>query len=235
MGSPLEEFRRIQNEDDLTSVEIGYGFWVAQFEVTQAVYKRIVGGNPSEFKGDDRPVDSVSWEDAARFCRLLTEREAREGRLPEGYSYRLPTEAEWEYVARGGTETPFSFGVEANPSLGNFQGSYAAGKMEGESADDRYGTVPVGSFSPNPFRLYDVHGNVAEWVYDRFWDRLPGGSVTNPVNVESGRGYAVRGGSWRDSADRVRSAAREGAPGSTVRNSLGFRVVLGPDPATFSQ
>jgi formylglycine-generating enzyme required for sulfatase activity len=88
----------------------------------------------------------------------------------------------------------------------------------------------VGSFEPNPWGLYDVHGNVAEWVLDRFWDRHPGGAVVDPYNNERGRGFVLRGGSWRDSADRVRSAAREGAPRQSARNSIGFRIVLAPIP-----
>ncbi|NDV63169.1 SUMF1/EgtB/PvdO family nonheme iron enzyme [Puniceicoccales bacterium CK1056] len=230
MGSPLREARRLPNEDDLTSVTLDYGYWIGATEVTQEVYEHIMGTNPSTFGGDQYPVDSVSWIDATEFCRRLTEFEQQSGRLPEGYVYRLPTEAEWEYAARANTSTPFSFGSSADPSMGNFQGSYSAsGEILGKSTEDRYGTLRVGSFQPNSFGLYDVHGNVAEWIIDRFWDRHPGGTVRNPYNAERGRGHPIRGGSWEDSADRVRTAAREGAPERTSRNSIGFRLVIGPE------
>jgi formylglycine-generating enzyme required for sulfatase activity len=91
--------------------------------------------------------------------------------------------------------------------------------------------MPVGSFDSNGFGLFDVHGNVAEWTLNKFWDRHSGGTVVNPANLKTGRGYTIKGGSWKDTADRVRSAAREGAPGTSVRNSIGFRVVLAPLPS----
>ena len=229
IGSPLNEFMRLPNEDRLTSVQLTRGIWIGKHEVTQDLYFRVMGERPSEFSGEDLPVDTVSWDEAMEFCRRLTEFEGAAGRLPEGYVYRLPTEAEWEYAARGGTQTPFSFGDEAGPEDGNFHSTYAGGELTGKSKGERYGTLAVGSFEPNANGLYDVHGNVAEWALDRFWDRHPGGSVEDPVNLKSGRGHALRGGSWRDSADRVRSAAREGAPGRTKRNSIGFRVALGPE------
>ena len=229
LGSPIREARRLPNEDTLTSVTLDYGYWIGSLEITQEVYINIMGINPSEFMGDDYPVDSVSWIDATEFCRRLTEFEGESGRLPQGYMYRLPTEAEWEYAARAGTMTPFSFGTEADPSMGNFHGTYSSsGEIVGKSADDRYGTLPGASFPANSLGIHDVHGNVAEWVLDRYWDRHPGGSVRNPYNDDRGRGYVIRGGSWKDSADRVRTAAREGAPQRTSRNSIGFRVVIGP-------
>lgn len=228
MGSPVTEFRRIPNEDSKTKVRLNSGYWIGTHEITQDVWKRVMGENPSQFVGLDLPVDSVTWDSAIVFCQRLTEFERDAGRLPDGWVYRLPTEAEWEYAARAGTETPFSFGELASPEDGNFHGLYQPGKTFGEQGEERYGTRPVGSFSPNPLGLYDVHGNVGEWTIDRYWDRHPGGQVENPVNFKSGRGYTVKGGSWKDTADRVRSAAREGVPGTSVRNSLGLRVVLAP-------
>lgn len=228
LGSPVDEFRRLPNEDNRTAVRISRGYWIGRHEVTQDLFLRIMGENPSRFKGSSLPVDSVSWHLARDFCARLSDFERNGGRLPEGYVYRLPTEAEWELAARAGTRSAFSFGDVADPTSGNFQGFYRPGETVGQAAEARYGTLPVGSFAPNPWGLYDVHGNVAEWVSDRFWDRHPGGSLTDPYNNSRGRGYVLRGGSWQDSADRVRSAAREGLPGDSRRNSLGFRFVLGP-------
>jgi len=230
MGSPLDEVMRIPNEDRETQVQLSSGFWIGSFEVTQDLYFRVLGSRPSEFIGDRHPVDSIKWKEAMEFCIRLSEFERNAGRVPDGYEYRLPTEAEWEYAARAGTQTAFSFGTRADPSMGNFHGSFDSESIEGKSEEERYGSMEVGSFSPNGFGLYDVHGNVAEWTFDRFWDRHPGGTVADPVNIKSGRGYTVRGGSWRDSADRVRSAAREGVSTRTVRNSIGFRVVLASIP-----
>ncbi len=232
MGSNVKEFRRLPNEDDLTTVEFKSGFWMSLYEVKQETWYPVMRGNPSEFTGNKLPVESVSWNDANEFCRRITEYERATGRLPEGYVYRLPTEAEWEYACRAGTESPFSFGSLADPTKGNFQGTYEPGVFTSRATDgidESYGTRPVGSYEPNAFGLYDVHGNVAEWTLDEFWDRHPGGRVTDPVVRDGGRGYTVKGGSWEDSADRVRSAAREGVSGSSVRNSVGFRVVLGPE------
>lgn len=228
MGSPIDEFRRLPNEDNRTTVRLTYGYWIGQREIDQEAYLRIMGSNPSRFSGGSHPVDSVTWHEAVRFCERLTEFERNGGRLPDGYAYRLPTEAEWELAARAETDTPFSFGTMAGPEDGNFHGTYEPGVTAGRSAERRYGTLPTGSFPANPWGLHDVHGNVAEWTLDRYWDRLPGGLAVDPVNLERGRGRTVRGGSWRDSADRVRTAARRGAPADTSSNAFGFRVVLGP-------
>ena len=231
MGSPVSEFRRLPNEDTATKVTFTDGYWIGVKEVRQSLYEIIMRENPSQFKGDNLPVESVNWEDANEFCQRLTIFEQDAGRLPAGWVYRLPTEAEWEYAARGGTQTPFSFGREASPDDGNFHGIYREGVTGGDSTEQRYGTMPVGSFDSNGFGLFDVHGNVAEWTLNKFWDRHSGGTVVNPANLKTGRGYTIKGGSWKDTADRVRSAAREGAPGTSVRNSIGFRVVLAPLPS----
>ncbi len=228
MGSPPEEPARLPNEGPQTEVEIGYPYWFGQFEVTQNEFQYVMESNPSFFEGGDHPVDSVSWNDAVAFCGRLTSIESRAGRLPEGYVYRLPTEAEWEYAARAGTTTPFYWGEEADPSDANFKGVYPRDYTEERAISSIYGTVPVGSYAPSFWDIYDVHGNVREWTNDYWNARLPGGRVDAYTGPTSGRQRAFRGGGWEDPAQRARSAERDGLRPTTVSASLGFRIVLAP-------
>ncbi|MGB0743704.1 MAG: formylglycine-generating enzyme family protein, partial [Opitutales bacterium] len=229
MGSPMEEQGRLPNEGDLTEVTFTKGFWAGVYEVPQARYSEIMNNMPSDFVGPKRPVDTVIWKDAKAFCEMLTTFERDAGRLPEGYVYRLPTEAEWEYAARGGTTTPFNFGESANTKMGNFRGVYPRDSDDGRPVTETYGTEDVGSYAPNAFGLYDVHGNVSEWTLEVYNGRLPGGSLTDPAPRTGGRRYTIRGGSWEDFAVRVRSAARIDAGMDTKSNAIGFRVFLAPE------
>lgn len=230
MGSPLPEHARIPNEGPQSRVRFTRGFWVGAYEVTQAQYSEIVGQNPSNFKSSSRPVESVSWEDAKVFCELLTNFERDAGRLPEGYVYRLPSEAEWEYAARGGTTTPFNFGNKADASMGHFRGVYPRHRKDGLRVPiGGYGTAPVGSYPANAFGVYDVHGNVREWTLDNYNGRLGGESLVDPRPRTDGSRIAVRGGGWGDSAARVRSAVREEASPEVTSEAIGFRVVLAPE------
>jgi formylglycine-generating enzyme required for sulfatase activity len=229
MGSPMPEHGRLPNEGPLTTVRFAAGFWIGIYEVTQSQYQEIMGLNPSGFIGPNLPVENVSWEDAKLYCRMLTDIEKAANRLPSGYAYRLPTEMEWEYAARAGSTAPFSFGDRADTSMGNFRGAYPSGSSEVVPASNQYGSVPVGSYEPNTFGVYDMHGNVKEWTLDHYNGRLRGGSLTDPAPRRDGSRIAARGGSWGDFASRVRSAARDEMRMDTRSNAVGFRVVLAPE------
>ena len=228
MGSPIQEVGRLPNEGPQTAVRFNQGFWIGKYEVTQAQYSKVMDQNPSSVTSASLPVDNVSWEDVRLYCQVLTNIERGAGRLPDGYVYRLPTEAEWEYAARSGSVLPFAFGDQADVSNGNFSGVYPVDVEHQVSNPDHYGTLPVGSYPPNDFGLHDTHGNLAEWTLDRYNGRLYGGSLVDPRPRDKGRRVAVRGGSWEDFAVRVRSAARDEIRGDTKSNAIGFRVALAP-------
>lgn len=229
MGSPLREQGRLPNEGEPTEVRLTQGFWGGIHEVTQAGFREIMDRMPSEFIGAKHPVDQVTWKEAQAFCQALTSLEKAAGRLPEGYVYRLPTEAEWEYAARAGSTTPFHFGEQADTTYGNFRGVYPREFETAARGTQTYGTEPVGSYQPNAFGLYDMHGNVSEWTLDVYNGRLPGGRLTDPEPRKGGERYTLRGGSWEDFAVRARSAARASAAMSSENNAIGFRIFLAPE------
>ena len=229
MGSPLPEQGRLPNEGERTEVIFPRGYWACVHEVTQAAFRAVMEAMPSAFTGANHPVDSVTWAEANAFCRKLSAIEREAGRLPDGYRYRLPTEAEWEYAARAGTTTPFHFGEQADTSKGNFRGVYPRELDDGQRSTESYGTEPVGSYAPNAYGLYDSHGNVSEWTVEAYNGRLPGGKRTAPDPRTGGDRYTLRGGSWEDFAVRVRSAARTGARAETESNAIGFRIFLAPE------
>jgi formylglycine-generating enzyme required for sulfatase activity len=222
MGSSTNDLSHGLNETPQTRVTLSRGFWIGKYEVTQGEYLDVTGTNPSVFPGDSsRPVSSVSWPDATNYCGLLTQRELAAGRIPPGSQYRLPTEAEWEYAARAGTSTRFSYGDDPSyESLTN----YAWFAMNAG-----FGVHPVGQKLPNPWGLFDMHGNVWEWCQDWLGD-LPGGSVTDPQGPPSNSiGWKViRGGGYDFSESDCRSARRYffGNHPALTDSNLGFRVVL---------
>jgi len=220
LGSPTNETGRAVDEGPQTDVTISHGFWMGKFEVTQREYLAIIGSNPSGFPGDlSRPVETVSWLDATNYCARLTEQELAAGRIPPGSHYRLPTEAEWEYAARAGTSTRFSFGDDATGLTSNAWYS-------GNSAPT---THPVGQKAPNQWGLYDMAGNVLEWCLD-WYGPYPGGFENDPQGPASNAiGFKVmRGGAWDGFESDCRSARRqvEGASPFIHDFILGFRIVL---------
>ncbi|MBL7187974.1 MAG: SUMF1/EgtB/PvdO family nonheme iron enzyme [Phycisphaerae bacterium] len=210
-------------------VRISRGFWMGVCEVTQVQYEAIMNKNPSHFRGDGFPVEMVSWDDAIEFCLRLSQK--------EGGTYRLPTEAEWEYACRAGTTTRFSWGDSEWTGLCNAENSSRDDstsrkydrnmKVLGKLGLPMESTVPVGSFEANAFGLYDMHGNVREWCQDSsaggYYRRSP---RLDPMGLDHGLNREVRGGSWRSDLYQSRSAYRHRETPSTKLNYVGFRVVL---------
>lgn len=231
LGSPADEPGHTAVEEPATFAKFTRGFWMSRDEITQEEYERVLGANPSRFRGKNRPVENVSHADATRYCKALTKREYDAGRIPAGYEYRLPNELEWEYACRAGTRTPFSFGSTATPANGNFEGAYPAPARAAPPAAP--GTKAAGSYPQNAYGLRDMHGNVREWLMEPYKNHLPGGRKTDYAPGETdlrGRTYVVRGGSWNTPATEARSAFRPpaGIPPDTIADDLGFRIVLAP-------
>lgn len=190
-------------EEPVHLVKLTKGFWMGQFEVTQDQYQGVMGTNPSEYKGGNRPVEQVSWNDAMEFCRKLG--------FKEGKTYRLPTEAEWEYACRAGTTTIFSFGDSVGRlwQYGNYcdasNTSEYRSSVRDKKHNDKYGnTSPVGSFAPNPWGLYDMHGNVWEWCSDWYERGYRSEAVTDPTGPKNGKTRVLRGGCWNSGIDDQR-------------------------------
>ena len=204
MGSPIKPQRE---------VTISQWYYLAAHEVTQKQYEKVMGNNPSIFKGAKNPVEMVSWEDAVCFCKKLSE-------VPEekvaGREYRLPTEAEWEYACRAASSTSFCSGDTAE-SLSEFAWF----------GDGRGKTQPVGEKKANRWGLYDMHGNVFEWCQDWGADYLTG-ATTDPQGPSAGSLRVYRGGSWSSDADSCRSAYRNWSLPSNRDDRYGFRLALSP-------
>ncbi len=221
MGSEIEGE---ENEKPQHSVTVP-SFFMSQYQVTQAQWKAVFGlekiernliADPSRFKGNNRPVEAVSWEDATEFCKRLSQQTGR--------SYRLPTEAEWEYACRAGTTTPFCFGETIAPKLANYDATQAYGS--GPKGKPQNQTTDVGDFPANSFGLYDMHGNVWEWCLDgwaeNYYDTPTDGSAWES---EGSFIKLLRGGSWNDAPDHCRSAYRRQERKTTKDLNIGFRVV----------
>jgi hypothetical protein len=191
-------------------------YWIAKYEVTQGEYANLIGVNPSHFKGDpNRPVEKVSFLDAVSYCDALTKRERENRRLPMGYHYRLPSEAEWEFACRAGTTNRFSFGDGTNEA-----DQYA---WTLENSDSM--THPVGQKHPNPWGLFDMHGNVWEWCNDWF-EQYPEQPQTDPVGPSTSKFKVFRGGGWNNTVDYARSSNRFMMSPTNGIHFVGFRVAL---------
>jgi formylglycine-generating enzyme required for sulfatase activity len=216
MGSPPNE---PQSDDDERQhrVTISKPFYLQSTEVTQGQWKKVIGDNPSHFKncGDDCPVENVSWNDIQEFIRKLNQIEGTN-------KYRLPTEAEWEYACRAGTSTPFYTGNCISTDQANYDGNNPTpGCPMGEYREK---TITVGSSPPNPWGLYDMHGNVYEWCQDWHEKHYPSGHGTDPKGPSSGEYRVFRGGSWHSNAGGCRSADRLRYNPGLRNGGLGFRL-----------
>jgi formylglycine-generating enzyme required for sulfatase activity len=216
MGSPTSEKDHYGNETQ-HHVTLTKDYWLGETEVTQEQYKAVMGRNPSSFsKGGAYPVEDVSWTDAMAFCEKLTKAERTNGNLPDGYEYTLPTEAQWEYAARGGHKASRYHVYSGSDEIHN-----VAWYDDNSSSS----THPVGQKRANELGLYDMSGNVWEWCRDRY-DGYPSGSVTDTVGPSSGSFRVLRGGSWSGGAGLCRSANRNDYDPSNRGDGVGFRVAL---------
>ena len=227
MGSPKNESGRDSGEI-LHKVKLTKDYWLGKYEVTQAQWKAVMGNNPSRSKRDNRPVEKVSWDEAKSFCDQLNERYA--GKLPHGYKFDLPTEAQWEYACRAETTTAYSYGDSSDTVKMNYLGHFPCGPHAAKGVF-RGRTVDVGSLGyKNAWGLYDMHGNVREWCRDLYGSyRDGGGAVTDPVGPQTGSARVLRGGGWVSEAWRCRSAYRYYYNPYTRDFDLGFRLALVPE------
>jgi formylglycine-generating enzyme required for sulfatase activity len=233
MGSPVSEAARsgseVQHQVTVST------FYMGKYEVTQKEWREVMGNNPSYFKGDNLPVEQMSWYEAVEYCN---KRSQREGLTPaytingtnvswnrNADGYRLPTEAEWEYACRAGTSSPFSTGNNITTGQANYDGNYPYN--DNTKGTYRIKTVEVGNFAPNPWGLYDMHGNVWEWCWDWYGD-YPSGAQTDPAGASTGADRVLRGGSWYIYAAWLRSAFRYYLAPSYRYYYIGFRLVRSP-------
>jgi formylglycine-generating enzyme required for sulfatase activity len=191
---------------------------MSKYPVTQAQYETIIGSNPSHFKGSQRPVESVSWDDAQAFCQKLVKQTNK--------SYRLPSEAEWEYACRAGTKTPFHFGATISPDVANYDGNYPY--SQAPKGVCRKATTDVDIFPANSFGLCDLHGNVWEWCQDPWHKSYQGAPIDASPWLNDNNYRVLRGGSWVSGAGYCRSANRfRNSPDARYSN-VGFRLALSP-------
>jgi len=235
MGSPTGEAGRNADEAQ-RRITINYEFYMGKYEVTIGEWKRLMGDLPEAMKtgldarfkkSDKQPVLRVSWNDAKEFIRKLNSQNDR-------FVYRLPSEAEWEYAARAGTTTPFGIGDGNNvsSSQANFAGNAPYGNAS--KGKDLWQTTNVGSYRPNKWGLYDMHGNVSEWVEDIWQDNARDLPVDGSANLSRGDASqrVTRGGSWGDQGAGCRSAFHFFSPPANRGTDQGFRVAASPKPVT---
>ena len=216
MGSPENESERSKNEQQ-HEVILTRGYWLADTACTQALWQAVMGKNPSKFHGETLPVETVSWKDTQKFIHQLNQEK-------DELNLRLPSEAEWEYACRAGTQSAFSFGGNITPEQVNYNGKYPYADVE--KGINRAKTVPVRSLPQNQWGLFEMHGNVWEWCSDWFADYQLDES-TDPIGPDEGAFRVLRGGSWFHYGRDVRSAYRNHHVPVRRLNFIGFRLARG--------
>lgn len=226
MGSPTTEAGR-RGDESQVDVVLSRGFWMGKFEVLQGEWKRVMGALPgqgasAEFGlGDDVPVYWVNYPEAQAFCQALSARATRSKALAEGWEFRLPTEAQWEYACRAGTTTVTAFGGELSVRQANFKAAGSVGR-----------SVKAGSYPANPWGIHDMYGNVFEWCLDWYHAALPGGTdpdlsrVAGVQNRDGSYSRVRRGCAWNDGTEWCRSAMRLRYEPDRNSDHIGFRVAL---------
>lgn len=220
-GDPLKESKYKENEI-LYKVTLTQPFCIGKYPVTQNVYKKIMKENPSKFKGENNPVEYVSWYDAKEFCNKLNV--IYNDKLPENYNFDLPTEAQWEYACRAGTTTSLNSGKNLTSETGRCFNLDEVAWYERNSGKR---THPVGLKRPNAWCIYDMHGNVWEWCTDLYGD-YPEKNVSDPVGPNKGTLRVIRGGSWGFVPWFCRSVYRLNDNPYDRYNFIGFRLALVP-------
>lgn len=241
MGSPDTEAWR--SDDETQHMVTISDFYMSIYELTQKEYCEVTGENPSSFSGDDLPIENISWLDAVSYCNARSEKE----NLTPAYTidgqsvtwdrsangYRLPTEAEWEYACRAGTTTPFNTENSISAEEANYYGHYpyeiednyfSQDNLSTKPGEYRQTTVEVNSFSPNKWGLYNMHGNVGEWVWD-YYGAYSAETQIDPAGIENGTLRVYRGGGWNDFAKNMRSAYRATLEQNKGSFNIGIRLV----------
>lgn len=226
MGASVREKFSSDRERPLHQVKVA-AFSIGKYPITQAQWRAVaklpiikskLQLDPSHFKGDLRPVDSISWLEAREFCDRLS--------AYTGKQYRLPSEVEWEYACRGNTRTPFAYGETLTGELADYASAYAYASETGTAY--RRETTIVGSFMPNSFGVYDLHGNISEWCADPWHEDYHGAPSNSKVWNQGGNQAwrTLRGGSWANKPSHCRSAHRSGYPKHLLNRAIGFRVAM---------
>lgn len=222
MGSPDSEPGRMAHEV-LHPVTITKPFFLSDTACTQLLWQEVMGSNPSWSKAENKPVEQLSWNDTQEFARTIN-------RGLDGWRFRLPTEAEWEYACRAGTQTPFSFGENITTDQVNYNGNFPY--PGGEKGIYRDETVEVRSLPPNAWGFFEMHGNAWEWIQDIYQEDLGTAPAVDPQGAPEGEFKVMRGACWVDPAETTRSADRD--IGKTMLRFPFLSVRFAADPVPFN-